>query len=556
MSEPLVINEWQNGIADSPHVGFGLMKMADIESFPGAVKVRAKTTSLFPTALSTTFTADNTTEIMTIVGTLPITGTAVTVSNSGGALPVGLTAGTIYFIINVSATTFKLATTLANAFSNTPINITSNGTGTQTVTTVNPGTINHIIVNQRTNVFVYIAQDSNGRVWYYDPSGSQQFFLMPGNTLTSAAGNGIALFLPSDNNSTFLFVFRNTAIDVCDVFSLNNMQNPSWTNGWKTTLTSSASHYAKLGQDNVLYFCNAQNVGSITETPGDVFDPSDAVSYTFNISALDLPLNESSQHLEELGANLLVAGNTFNKIYPWDRTSDSFNLPIDVPEVGIKKLKNIGGVVYILAGTKGNIYSTTGTYVTFEKKIPDYVSNNSGTLQATVVTWGGIDARNGSLLFGAGVLTSGNSGAFMIQSDGKLVLDNIPSTGSANVTALFAQNEFYILGYAGGADKVDTTRYSSFQTVVHSDFKKVATKTEKATYSNLEVLVAKPAVTGNMRISYRTDTSSSFTTLDTYTADSTNVTFETDIGLINIENIQIQVEMDGDFELVEIRLIP
>lgn len=63
------------------------------------------------------------------------TGYALTVSNSGGALPTGLTAATVYWAIVLTPTTFQLATTLANALAGTNLTISTNGTGTQTATT-------------------------------------------------------------------------------------------------------------------------------------------------------------------------------------------------------------------------------------------------------------------------------------------------------------------------------------------------------------------------------------------------------------------------------------
>lgn len=48
---------------------------------------------------------------------------------NGGVLPGGVTAGTNYWFIRVSSTTFKLATSLANAEAGTAVNITSNGSG-------------------------------------------------------------------------------------------------------------------------------------------------------------------------------------------------------------------------------------------------------------------------------------------------------------------------------------------------------------------------------------------------------------------------------------------
>lgn len=62
------------------------------------------------------------------------TGQAVVLSNSGGALPTGLSA-TTYYIIYVSDTTIKLATSRANADDGTAVDITAAaGGGTHTLT--------------------------------------------------------------------------------------------------------------------------------------------------------------------------------------------------------------------------------------------------------------------------------------------------------------------------------------------------------------------------------------------------------------------------------------
>lgn len=80
------------------------------------------------------FTADNTTDTCTKVAHGLLTGDGpIRVSNSGGALPAGLAAATDYWILKTGTDTFKFATTLDNALSNTPINLTTNGTGTQTL---------------------------------------------------------------------------------------------------------------------------------------------------------------------------------------------------------------------------------------------------------------------------------------------------------------------------------------------------------------------------------------------------------------------------------------
>lgn len=84
----------------------------------------------------TTFTADAGTDVCTAADTvLTLTGTEVTFSSTT-TLPAGLSANTSYYLIYQSATTFKVASSLANAYAGTAIDITDTGTGTHTMTMV------------------------------------------------------------------------------------------------------------------------------------------------------------------------------------------------------------------------------------------------------------------------------------------------------------------------------------------------------------------------------------------------------------------------------------
>lgn len=62
-----------------------------------------------------------------------VTGQAVVLTTTGG-LPTGLSLATTYYVIRSSATLIKFATSLANAQNGTAINLTTQGTGTHTVT--------------------------------------------------------------------------------------------------------------------------------------------------------------------------------------------------------------------------------------------------------------------------------------------------------------------------------------------------------------------------------------------------------------------------------------
>lgn len=81
------------------------------------------------------YSADNATSILTATNTMNFpTGTPLIPTNSGGAAPTGIVVGQVYYSIYISATTFKIASTLANALSGTAVTFSDNGTGTNTIT--------------------------------------------------------------------------------------------------------------------------------------------------------------------------------------------------------------------------------------------------------------------------------------------------------------------------------------------------------------------------------------------------------------------------------------
>jgi hypothetical protein len=87
----------------------------------------------------TVFTALASSDVCTVAGGHGMNpGDAFMVSNSGGGLPAGLSAATVYWANVLTSTTFKVYDTRAHALAGTAtglIDITTNGTGTQTATT-------------------------------------------------------------------------------------------------------------------------------------------------------------------------------------------------------------------------------------------------------------------------------------------------------------------------------------------------------------------------------------------------------------------------------------
>ncbi len=78
-----------------------------------------------PLATAQTFTADATTDTLTAAKHGYISGNAVRLTNTGGALPTPLIAGLDYYVINPAINSYQLALTIGG----TAINITTTGTG-------------------------------------------------------------------------------------------------------------------------------------------------------------------------------------------------------------------------------------------------------------------------------------------------------------------------------------------------------------------------------------------------------------------------------------------
>ena len=117
--------------------------LVDLVGFYRVTSVTTATSQALTNTLSafSTFTADASSDQLTSTGSLGFANllpyTRVQVSSTT-TLPAGLSAATDYYVIRVSDTVCKLATSYANAVAGTAINITDAGTGTHTMNTLLP----------------------------------------------------------------------------------------------------------------------------------------------------------------------------------------------------------------------------------------------------------------------------------------------------------------------------------------------------------------------------------------------------------------------------------
>lgn len=132
LHERTTLDKYRTGLATlrNCHVG----KTGRLITRAGKPKLAA---SRVVTTSAGTFTAA-TTDICTKVGHFMHTGATVTVSSTT-TLPAGLVAATTYYVIYLTEDTFKLASTLEEAYQSNAVDITSTGAGTHTITPTDVG---------------------------------------------------------------------------------------------------------------------------------------------------------------------------------------------------------------------------------------------------------------------------------------------------------------------------------------------------------------------------------------------------------------------------------
>lgn len=107
-------------------------KVYDLKTYAYTLKY----TDLTPAAKA--FSPTDLTVLGTVIAEVAhgfVTGLKVQVTTAG-TLPAGIVALTDYFVIKLSANTYSLASSYANAVAGTPITVTDQGVGVQTVTPV------------------------------------------------------------------------------------------------------------------------------------------------------------------------------------------------------------------------------------------------------------------------------------------------------------------------------------------------------------------------------------------------------------------------------------
>jgi hypothetical protein len=164
-----------NAIVETPGSSFYFyyptMSSTALNVFIGTVSNLGSTPTITPTTSTATVTSpggvDTTNDTLTTSADLPnLSRVFLTTS---GTVPAPLVAGTNYWTIRVNATTSRLATSYANAVAGTFIDLTTQGTGTQTLTRVETLNLDTSMVTIPLTPLSSVWR--NVRAWVFSDSG-------------------------------------------------------------------------------------------------------------------------------------------------------------------------------------------------------------------------------------------------------------------------------------------------------------------------------------------------------------------------------------------------
>lgn len=572
--QSIVVDSFDQGIADSPFAGISDMRNVNITSVPGEASVNFSTATISPATVAsgTVVSANGSTHYVTYTGAAGlVNGAAVTFT--GGSLPTGLTANQVYWVSSIDgagAGTFQVFSDI-----NTSSLVSISGTGTGTFAVSNMSQPKYFAYDSGNSTYWLV--DSAGLVWTNASSGTGAW-RYTGNLPNSVShGNGLLYYQASDGTG-YIFVFSNSSID----YTLSANSSISWSYQWRPSAGTvgswsntpsavlnqktgnSANHEAFVAPDNHAYFCDGNWVDVFFQadvTTPVPFVPTTKSTYTFSQYQL-LPSNDLALCLTFLNSSVLVGGQK-NIVYVWDRISPLPNTYILFPENSIQKMVTVNTNTFAFVGSRGRIYITNGTNAQLYKKIPDHIS---GTVEP-YFTWGGAAFTKNQLYFG--VSATDNAGNPIAQYGGVWAIDmdtdalrltNQLSYGTyAGLATAVTSNQsgnpagagLYVGWQSGTGFGIDTTvsaPYTGSQASIDSDLIPIGTFRKPRQFTRIEYRLTRPLVSGeSISIYYRLVFNAESTGYTLLFADSTvgNYSSDAPVNFRNAQWVQFQIVMNS-----------
>lgn len=558
MNKPLIINAPTQGIAPSPHLGYGDCRNLDIYSVPGVAKINfaLAVRATAPTALPHWLIRNS-----AVSGgsySLDSSGNLYIVANSGGITKV---VGNVFTVSSASPAVFSCVA--HGLLENDTIVLATTGA---LYTGLTAGTTYYVIAGGLTaDAFEVSATEGGAAV---NTSGSQSgvhTYLIT----TGATGNGLVIW------KDYAFIARDTAMDVYGPIS--NIGDTPWTNNWQadaTLIDSDALWHPMIVSrlDDKIYGGAGKYIFTIKELT--TFVPATAASYTFTARALtSLPSTHRIKCLAEQGNNIMIgtwvgaSAADFVRIadvFPWNGSDPNHGQPISIEEIGVHAMITKNSILYILAGIEGRVYSSNGVQTSLVAQIPDSVVD----LMAGGAIYyypGAIAIWKEKIVFGVG--TSGGSGGCGVWSlqqtsmGNVLALEHLVHTGNAGETNPLYVGAILPSGYThlrvGFRDHTTygindfTNRYTAYTAFFDSPLYQIGFPSNLEKFNQLELILAKElAVNEGIRVQYRINLTDSWTTIGTYDFATYGAIYHYDtkidaISVAETDTIQVRVLLTG-----------
>lgn len=369
------------------------------------------------------------------------------------------------------------------------------------------------------------------------PSGSPQSFAIlddDGQVFESSSITGTYAFLSSGNSASgstsndgiahwlgYLFKSRGANLDYWNGSTWANFTGSTMSN-----FTAGVKHYMYVGSDNVLYITNGNYLASLTAATPTSFDPTNSATYTWSGQKLQLPVTDVALSIAEVGGgntpkSTLLVGGALNAVYPWDKVSSSFALPIYIADSYISLMVSANQNAFIFPGYqrgsgqgRGRIYITNGSQADLYYKVPDYIFG----VQDPYYLWGDAIFHRNNLLFSffpvtnAGTLIQNFGYVWALDLDTKkfralsafptsatfvangyclISTLNLSTPGFGYIVAWDNNGSAHGIGYSG-----TTVGTSSSTASILTDLIPVGTFLKKKTFSQVEYKLRSPLQSG------------------------------------------------------------
>ena len=434
--------------------------------------------------------------------------------------------------------------------------------------------------------------DNQGQLWgvsaakLYKRStaGSWSSIALPGGGSTGTH-YGIAFWGANTTKAKgYIYLFAGTSIDLLDL-----ADETTWSKGWASLGGASITKNAFVASNNILYINKGANYGfaSIAEYSFGSFNgTSGGTSSVITQAALTMPADYFVVGFTELGSKLLILANKAGDdngamIFPWDKVSADFDIPIKLFEDGDYagwQAVVIGLKAYIHCGKRGQWYVTNGTEAVKFTRLPASVTDLVAS--STLLYPDAVDVVNGLIYFAISTnSTQANLGIYSLHpetgainfehivstsSDGgtnELLITSIKSLGNKQFVCVWADNTTTY-----GVDKVDTNRYTTDLAYLISPFIRAGSKFNKRALTTWEVQLAKPITSGDsVKLYYRTSQNGSWLSVNNDAVEDASgdtLSFISVVGeasgalnhAVTCENIQVKCVLNKGAELLEIRI--